>query len=687
MLLVAAQLGQRDMISLLLEKGEKVDTQTNEELPSTPLIIAASNGDEKTVSFLIDQCHANLFHAFNGFAAIHIATNRNQRDIIKLLVQRGEDINRVSGSGITPLHIAVNQKSLSTVIMLLSLGANTDAKTTGTDGQRTALELASGRYPPTLLSVLNDLFEKAKQGKLTPITTEDAYHFHQAIQFGNNNAVKEMLDSNIEYAFCTVHGTSTLQRAISAKNHQAVKILIEKGADVEELNVNNIYSSAMHVAAAYGDEKCIDLLYDAGDYVERTYHNNSHSPAHVAVQHNNVEAIKTFLKHDAQIHGLYSKGILPVHDAAGGNRLQILKLLIEGLPNKPTPSFVRFEMLRAAGRGSVNEFLPIHCAVMRGSLASIEYLLEMGSPVRSPSGSFPDILQLLHNTVKNFKDKDKAIQLIEQHLGKEIQHHFSGMMKKHQLCDITILASNTAITKKEFLQLAFNTFLSMTPQEKIQSGMSALNQANAFLMRLRNVLSLDRQSYVLLCNVTAEILTGVIETFMTIGAKDNTTLEQASMMDRIIVEANIQMARLIVDNTDPPSITTGIQHALKYVEMALEIDPNHEIGLMMLISYFSELGNEEKYSQAFERLAQLEKQKITEEIDEDVAKITAKPTEVILNTTSLERSLMQTTEITETIPETTPTERSSSYLSTGGVVVAGAALIIGAFIVIKVLRN
>lgn len=100
---------------LLLTNGSKVNSK-NKKPSNTPLHFAAINGDIEIVKMLLDR-GANI-DAKNqyGRTPLHNAIENKKMEITELLLNRGANINVKSNDGITPLHIAAEREYLQIFI-------------------------------------------------------------------------------------------------------------------------------------------------------------------------------------------------------------------------------------------------------------------------------------------------------------------------------------------------------------------------------------------------------------------------------------------------------------------------------------------------------------------------------------------------------------------------------------------
>ncbi|KAF7399198.1 hypothetical protein HZH68_007790 [Vespula germanica] len=162
---VAASLGSVPCMKLLLSHGADVRVQLG-TARSTPLHLAAEEGSAECTKLLVDagaSCEAKNFKGqtamhlaalaqsletlevlinagakanvedIDGRTPLHAAVAKSLRanELVKTLIQAGASVNKPDKFGYTPLHIAALNENSSTVMMLLSKGADITVRTKG----------------------------------------------------------------------------------------------------------------------------------------------------------------------------------------------------------------------------------------------------------------------------------------------------------------------------------------------------------------------------------------------------------------------------------------------------------------------------------------------------------------------------------------------------------------------------
>lgn len=113
-----------DTVSNLLSKG--FDPNAPTEDGQTPLIAALKAGAEKTTRLLINTKGVDIERTnLNDETALMLASINGNVEIIKLLIQKGAEVNK---PGWTPLHYAATKGDLGTLKLLISQSAYLDAE-------------------------------------------------------------------------------------------------------------------------------------------------------------------------------------------------------------------------------------------------------------------------------------------------------------------------------------------------------------------------------------------------------------------------------------------------------------------------------------------------------------------------------------------------------------------------------
>lgn len=122
---LAAELGNKVIVQILLDSGAKADARTI--LGDTPLQCAVIMGRAAVVRLMLDR-GVDKDTRENGAIPLHRAACVDQKEVVGLLLGRGANADAIDGDGNTLLHFAVLDGYQEVVDSLLSHGAGPGPK-------------------------------------------------------------------------------------------------------------------------------------------------------------------------------------------------------------------------------------------------------------------------------------------------------------------------------------------------------------------------------------------------------------------------------------------------------------------------------------------------------------------------------------------------------------------------------
>jgi uncharacterized protein len=331
-LMTAARVGRVDAVTLLLDRGALVDAKTSPR-EQTALVWAVTENHPDVVRLLVARgANVNARTAVTrprgeyvpgragntagpglirqralptpegGMTPLLFAVRDGNRDMMRLLLELGADIERTSGNRTSPLVIALLNGQVELARELLARGANPNA---ADDYQRAALFAAielrnanrstllfgDGREPLDLITVL---LEQGADPNLRTNTTpvhgwmqidpswvnfDGQTPFIRAALSGDIEVMRLLLAHGADPNIATREGTTALMAAAgmnwvpgqtytrSEANYlEAIKLCLDRGADVNA--TNSLKLTAMHAAANRGWTPIIQMLADHGAHLE-----------------------------------------------------------------------------------------------------------------------------------------------------------------------------------------------------------------------------------------------------------------------------------------------------------------------------------------------------------------------------------------------------------------------------------
>ena len=219
---------------------------------------------------------------------------------VKFLISFGADVNSALVHQQTPLFIACENSHPACVAVLMTHGANVDAG-------------AMSRH-------LSALMEAAIKYRIPDGLSLD--------QFIDNRirCMRLLLAAGATIDQIDDDGYTALMFA--TWNFRLTKILMEAGANVNILSVNNI--SAIHIASGRNLVNVVELMLERGSEID-VVTVLGRTPLHLACYHINPPVVELFLLHNADIDIADNGGRTSLHECArpstSPNRVAVLQLM------------------------------------------------------------------------------------------------------------------------------------------------------------------------------------------------------------------------------------------------------------------------------------------------------------------------------------------------------------------------
>jgi ankyrin repeat protein len=121
-LMYAAEKNHPEVVKLLIKNGADIEAC---HYRATALVYAVFNGNIACVRALLDaKAKTDICLRFNGDQGILHLVQKDNPEILQMLIQAGAPLNQTDDGGHTPLLWAVLQKDLTSLTILLNAGAN-----------------------------------------------------------------------------------------------------------------------------------------------------------------------------------------------------------------------------------------------------------------------------------------------------------------------------------------------------------------------------------------------------------------------------------------------------------------------------------------------------------------------------------------------------------------------------------
>lgn len=316
---VALRNGRPDVVKCLLEKGVKAngagrDTWGGWASKLLPNILAAAQGGkEASLRMLLERGVDVNLKGVNNETALHIAARNGSLACLKLLLEHGAAPNAVMTNGVTPAHLAARFSGLGALEVLEAKGA--DLLALDNEGRSTlsyAAETNKNDVTEWLAQkgVSWDPVSAAQSNKLDVLEAKRVALPVGQTLFSDTNAT----------------GRTLLHDAVKRGDKARVQYLLDNGAVLEARDKYD--RTALHWAASRGQTEIATLLLERGAEINPPDGLDSWTPLHIALHFERSEIVKLLLEKNPVLNAGSVTGATPLHIAAKSGHLEFVTLLL-----------------------------------------------------------------------------------------------------------------------------------------------------------------------------------------------------------------------------------------------------------------------------------------------------------------------------------------------------------------------
>ncbi|XP_072178740.1 transient receptor potential cation channel subfamily A member 1-like [Diadema setosum] len=369
--------------------------------PQQSIVQIAISGQVANLQALFAELHADDVinrineHDEEGYSALHYAAQSDNMDMVRLLVNRGADVNNIGKASRRPLHFAaavkkekVQPKSeVGTRLSKLSEGAKRMSETPS-DSQPESVTMI-------LLNAGAEVNAQDSRGR-TPL--------HIAASHGNSETASHLLESEDVDIEC--EDQSDMAALIAACFYGKIDIaimLIDKGAKLHVWDEN--FDTPLHFAVREGNKMLASKIMEKGKQEGRLVkllteiNRNVVAPIHEMVRYGHQDLLQLALEQVQNDEYVINYGgddeNTPLHEACIKGHLQMVKMLCEKDAKINVPNW--------------NKLSPLHFACFKGHQKVAEYLMEQGADISLADYEGLTPLQ----TAANSKSFDTLIALLD----------------------------------------------------------------------------------------------------------------------------------------------------------------------------------------------------------------------------------------------------------------------------------
>ena len=219
---------------------------------------ALSSRDVKALKILLNKGIEINEKYDNGSTALLIASEKGDKEIVKLLLDNGASVHDKDNDGDTALILASETGNKEIVKLLIECGANVNYRN---NKGSTSLILASRMGKIEIVKIL--LEEKAN---INEKDNDGITALMIASEEGNKEIVKFLIENGAEIKSKAKNGEGVLISGVYSNNKEIVELLINEGASVGDKGNSN--HTALMLASKLGNKEIVKLLIDKGANID-----------------------------------------------------------------------------------------------------------------------------------------------------------------------------------------------------------------------------------------------------------------------------------------------------------------------------------------------------------------------------------------------------------------------------------
>ena len=288
------------------------------------LHLAATMGLEKIMIELLAQkmdIDDQEAPAYN--TALHCATRSNRPLIVKLLLERGANVNvqQKGGHHITPVHLACSLGNCKVLEVLLRWNPNLGLRDIQ---KRTPLDVASqAKHKDALELLLKAGANPNNEETNGPCT------FWQMMSLKNLDLAQVLLDHGADIDRRGRKGETVLHYVAGLNEETQMQFMLDNHADIEATDSTGM--TPLMVAAVYKCNISLGMLLDNGANVHAKLRAYGITALHMAVRSDSIDAVSMLLAFGADPLARTLDGHLPVNESYHTGNTEIRGLLTQAM--------------------------------------------------------------------------------------------------------------------------------------------------------------------------------------------------------------------------------------------------------------------------------------------------------------------------------------------------------------------
>ena len=378
----AVQKGNLEIIKLFLKNGANIN-ETN-LTDDTALMESIYKGNIKMVKFLVDN-KVNLDEQNEaGYTALIFAVKSGNLEIVKFLVDNKAKLNQQTLMlGETALMFAAKNGNFEIAEFLVNKGADL---TITNVYNNTALDEANENKHKNIVLLLFGFLDSryiSEEERKYIIDNPEKYNINKTdsngftaltyyINKGNLKKVKILLDmgANVNQQYKNKNKHKPLTDSIS-KNVEITKLLLERGADINEINDKGDTSTIL--AVKYENKEVLELMVKMGADINKV-NMNGYTALMYAIDNEMFKEADYLLDNGA----IVNRNLDALMTAIESENLEITKLVLGNKTYKFNEELVNKDFVNEEFVNEETKFneTPLTYAIMLGKYKTIKLLLD-----------------------------------------------------------------------------------------------------------------------------------------------------------------------------------------------------------------------------------------------------------------------------------------------------------------------
>ena len=401
-------------IQAMIQNSPDLINAPSGEAKLTPLCTAAIKDQLRVAAFLLDN-GANINQTANWKTPLHFAANAGHKRMVDLLISRGADVNAKDGSDKTALHLAMERNFPAVAETLLAARADVNA---GDGSATTPLMLAAKNGNRKLAAAMLalganlNLQNKKPQGWAEGSDEQYGTALHLAVARKDAAMVALLLTNHADVKQRSITGDTPLDIAALMDATEIAVQLIAAGAEVNAAGPVNSTSGATPLLRATGNghSDAVKLLLEQRANPNTAYNPSGITPLMLAAADGNTNIAGMLLAHGARMDLEDNSRETALFKAVNRDKTDAVQLLLarganpnerqDGYPllfrvitKTSNPDILAAFLKAKADVNAANsgDYTALHLAAIYGRKDLVEMLLAAGADpnLRTKEGKTP----------------------------------------------------------------------------------------------------------------------------------------------------------------------------------------------------------------------------------------------------------------------------------------------------------